>query len=219
MGSICSISRASAKAVCGCLLALVFSGCVPGRRLGPSDLTWAHPAVRWGYEPGWQIGNFSFLFLPVVVTNEIGGLSMGADCIVVHESGTLAPELGLTRKPRYAFALEDGRLRPVPSDDLTRSPPLWERRIVGDVPHYLVAAGQSIVIKDGLVLFCSDKHGHVELLRPKKSLGAPVASAEFGDNLLVLAFSKIVLCVDKSRLSVAEGKERDSRAARGGERR
>ena len=190
-------------------LAAAVSGCSAGHPMAVSEFQSLHPAVRWAYKPGHQVGNCILLFLPMVVPNDIAEVSIGPECVIVKEVGNYAPEMGFVwYKPSYAISMQDGRVLPERPHESREVREVALGFLPDDTPVARLGTGLRILnrtfsgtVRGGPVLLQSDEYGSVELLRYGRPLSGPTHCTEHGDDLLIVAFREMVFCIDKAKLA------------------
>lgn len=88
-------------------LGLMSTGCCwPGHVLSRGEIGYSHPAVRWVYRAGGQIGNVLYFVVPI--ENIVRDLQIGEGCVVIEEGPFGCIEQGPYR-PQYAVRLQDGK--------------------------------------------------------------------------------------------------------------
>jgi hypothetical protein len=174
--------------------------------MGREEFETLHPAVRWVYRPGGQIGSFVVLLLPVSVENYIWRAHLGEDYVVVTESGSTSETAIAWFDPSYALSLKDGsptfgragdeRGFDFVSMDYDES----HERHIGTLPNGLGVAVQGRRLLMGADPRKEQEMVEVAALREGEFFSQCLDAAEAPGNLLLLEMSRYLICIDLSEL-------------------
>lgn len=184
----------------------VVGGCWPGHRMADRELVYRHPAVRWVWRTGGQLG--AIYFVPSTWRNVVADLKTGEGCVILTEAGP-GDIVWSPWRVTTAIRLDSGSPvfgRPLDKHEWTYLS--WERseadrRFVAPLTAELENVWENCSEHELYVRRTGSSGNGIKLLalRESERVGAVDHAVEFPENVIVVGTTRgYVLCIELDEL-------------------
>lgn len=181
-------------------------GCWPGHRMSDRELVYRHPAVRWVWRTGGQLG--AIFCVPALLRNDVSDLKTGDGCVILAETGPgdiawspwgVSTAIGLeSGSPVFGWPLDKHEWTYISSSERSEA----DRRLVVPLTPQLENVWDDCSQNELYVRWTGSSGKGIKLLalREFELMGWVDHVVKFPGNVIVVGTTGYVLCIELDEL-------------------